>query len=106
MDAPEGTNLKLYRTMLSTMRELEKVNRIAWSLSGKPEDICGVIGLSIPDYSDETLIKEIEMRCNQISECKRYIAELRGGPNARQLTTENQADLLYRRYCVTEKVPG
>lgn len=104
MDAPEGTNLKLYRTMLSVTQELEKVNRIAWSLSGKPEDICGVIGLSIPDYTDETLIKEIELRCSQIEERRRYIAGLQNGEAGRTMATEHYATQLYQRYCTRTHV--
>lgn len=99
MDAPAGTNLKLYRIMTSLMRELEKISSQAWYLSGEEKDTCGTIGLAIADYSDESLIRQIEMRANQIEERKRYIAGLNGGAASHQRVAEAQADAIYQRYC-------
>lgn len=99
MRGPEGTNQKLYRIMISLMKELERINSQAWYLSKDDKDTCGLIGLALADYSDESLIREIEMRANQIEERKRYIAGLHGGTDGHRRATDAQADAIYQRYC-------
>lgn len=99
MDCPEGTNKKLWSILNSVVRELEKISSQAWYLSQDEKDTCGAIGHAFADYSDESLIKQIEMRASQIEERKRYIAGLHGGAEGHCRVTEMQADAIYQRYC-------
>lgn len=99
MEPPVGTNMKLWSILGSIVRELEKINATAWYLSKDPKDTCGVICCAIPDYTDATLIKEIEMRVGQIEERKRYIAGLQNGEAGHAFACEQRADELYQKYC-------
>ena len=92
-------NQKLIFVLKALTRKLEEINTQAWRLSKDSKDTCGTIANELPDYSDETLIKHIEMRANQIEERKRYIAGLSGGADAHCIAANNQADELYRKYC-------
>lgn len=94
------TNQKLIFILKALTRKLEEVNALAWSISKDPKDTCGAIDMSaISDYSDEGLIKEIEIRANQIEERKRYIAGLHGGADGHCRAANSQADELYQKYC-------
>ncbi|QZE57240.1 hypothetical protein MPK71_gp031 [Erwinia phage pEa_SNUABM_1] len=99
MDAPIGTNMKLWSILCSLTRELERINTEAWGLSKDPKDTCGAIGIALPDYNEPTLIKEIEMRATQIEKRKRYIAGIQHGDAAYTLACEQRADELYQKYC-------
>lgn len=99
MEPPVGTNMKLWRILGCVVRELESINSQAWYLSQDPKDTCGSIGYAIPDYTDGTLIKEIEMRVGQIEERKRYIAGLHGGEQGHRRACDFRADELYQKYC-------
>ncbi len=97
---PENeANPKLKSILNSIVRELERINSNAWYLSKDAKDTCGVITTTLPDWSDESLIAEIEMRTLQIEERKRYIAGLHGGAEGHQRACEIRADELYHKYC-------
>lgn len=93
-------NPKLKRILFSIVKELEKINSLAWYVSEDAKDTCGAICPStIPDWSDEGLIVEIERRTLQIEERKRYIAGLHGGADGHRRAAEVRADELYQKYC-------
>lgn len=94
------SNPKLIFVLKALTRKLEELNTLAWSISKDGKDACGAIDMSaIEDYSDEGLIKEIEIRANQIEERKRYIAGLHGGADGHCRAANRQADELYQKYC-------
>ncbi|WAK44437.1 hypothetical protein [Erwinia phage vB_Ea_2910A] len=100
MTPEHEANPKLKRVLFSIVRELEKISAVAWYVSKDEKDACGVIcPSSIPDWSDEALIVEIERRTLQIEERKRYIAGLHGGAESHQRAAEYRADELYQKYC-------
>lgn len=96
----ENANKKLVAILGSVTRELESINSQAGHLSKDPKDTCGVIDpFAFKDWSDEGLIKQIEMRVGQIEERKRYIAGLHGGEEGHSRACEFRADELYHKYC-------
>ena len=92
-------NQKLIFVLRALTRKLEEINARAWHLSKDSKDTCGTIANDLPDCSDETLIKHIEMRVSQIEERKRYIAGLHGGEEGHSRACEFRADELYHKYC-------
>lgn len=100
MTPQHEANPKLKRVLASIVQELGRINVVAWDISKDPKDACGPIcASSIPDWSDEALIREIERRTLQIEKRKRYIAGLHGGADGHQRAAEHRADELYQKYC-------
>ncbi|QYW03333.1 hypothetical protein pEaSNUABM34_00031 [Erwinia phage pEa_SNUABM_34] len=97
MEAPEGTNLKLWSIAKRMDRVLEHVAREAWFVSGDPKDTCGAVAWA-GNFDDESLIAHIEMRAAQIEERRRYTTRIRQGSTAYTVALENHADAIYAKY--------